>query len=70
MAETVAQNHVQWIPLVSVVSLSKGWLINNKMYFSEIGDDGRMVELAQGSIPMAGFVNSNVQLSASVIRVD
>jgi hypothetical protein len=36
---------------------------------SEIGDDGRLMDLAQGSIPMADFVISNVQPSASVITV-
>jgi hypothetical protein len=40
------------------------------MYFSEMGDDGRLMELAQGSIPMADIVISNVQTSASVIIVD
>jgi hypothetical protein len=40
------------------------------MYFSEIGDDGRLMEVAQGSIPMVGFVISNVQPSASVTIVD
>jgi len=40
------------------------------MYISETGDDGRLMEQVQGSIPMADFVISNVQPSASVIRVD
>jgi hypothetical protein len=40
------------------------------MYFSEMGDDGRLMELAQESIPMADLVISNVQTSVSVIKVD
>jgi hypothetical protein len=40
------------------------------MYFSEIGDYGRLMELAPASIPMAGFVISNVQPSAFVIVVE
>lgn len=47
------QDRVQWLLLISAVPLSKGWLIN-KMYFSEIGDDGRLMEQDQGSIPMGG----------------
>lgn len=65
----MAQDCVQWLPLISAVPLSKRRLIN-KMYFSEIDDDGRLMELAQGSILMADFVISNVQPSDSVIIVD
>jgi hypothetical protein len=52
----VVQDCVQWLPLISAVPLSKIWLIN-KMYFCEIGDDGRLMEVAQASISMADFVN-------------
>jgi len=65
----VVQDRVQWLPLTSAVPLSKIWLIN-KMYFCEIGDDGRLMELTQASISMADFVISSVQTSASVIIVD
>jgi hypothetical protein len=65
----VVQDRFQWLLLISAVPLSKRWLIN-KMYISETGDDGRLMELAQGSIPMAGFVISNVQPSASVSVVE
>jgi len=35
-----------------------------------MGDNGRLMELAQGSIPMMDFFISYVQTSASVIIVD
>jgi len=69
MTGTVAKDRVQGLPLISAVPLSKRWS-TTKLHFSEISDDERSMELAQGSIPLADFVISNVQPSASVIIAD